>query len=261
MSIKSETIISNQERQEQITRFVEQRQRVTVEELCQQFAVSAATARRDLDMLAEQGKIQRVHGGAIALRRAPPEPPVLHRATEQAAAKTRIAQAAAARVADGETVFLGSGTTVLDVARQLRERRGLTVITNSLLVINALADASDITVVGLGGVLRRSEMSLIGHIAEQALAEVRTNKVIIGIRAIDVEQGLTNEYVQETMTDRAILKIGKEVIVVADHTKCGRVSTAFVAPLTAIHTLVTDTDAPKEFVEAVKEKGVAVIQV
>ena len=257
--MQTESALSNHERQQRLLRFIEQRQRITVNQIRDEFVVSLATARRDLVTLAEQGKVKRVHGGAIAIRHAAPEPPVLQRTAEQADDKSRIGRAAADLIADGETVFLGSGTTVLEVARNLHGRKNLTVITNSLLVINALADVPDITVVGLGGVLRHSEMSLIGHIAEQALSELRADKVIIGIRAIDAEQGLTNDYLPETMTDRAILKIGREVIVVADHTKCGSVSTALVAPLSAIHTLVTDASAPPEFVEAVSAQGVRVI--
>ena len=145
----------------------------------------------------------------------------MQRTAEQTSEKVRIGQAAADLIADGETVFLSSGTTVLEVARQLRGKRNLTVITNSLLVLNELADVPDITVICLGGMLRHSEMSLIGHITELALSELRADKVIIGIRAIDPENGLTSGYLPETMTDRAILKIGREVIVVADHTKCG----------------------------------------
>jgi DeoR/GlpR family transcriptional regulator of sugar metabolism len=251
--------LSNVERQNLLLRYIEQMQRVTVTQLCERFSISPATARRDLDSLAESGKVQRVHGGVLAVRKAPPELPALQRAAEQTSEKKRIAAAAAQLIQDGDTVFLGSGTTVAEIAVFLRERHSLTVITNSLFVINALADSPDINVISLGGILRRTEMSLIGHIAEGSLAEVRTNKVIIGIRAIDIEQGLTNDYVQETMTDRAILKIGQQVIVVADHTKCGRVATAFVAPLNNIHTLVTDTDTPAEFVEAVTAKGVQVI--
>jgi len=251
-------VISNVERQNRLLRYIEQKQRVTVPQLCEQFEISLATARRDLDSLAEQGKVQRVHGGAIAVRQAPPEPPALQRAAEQADEKKRIAVMTAGLIEDGEAVFLSSGTTVAEIAVHLRGRR-LTVVTNSLLVINALADSPEINLIALGGILRRSEMSLIGHIAEQSLAEVRTNKVIIGIRAMDVEHGLTNDYIQETMTDRAILKIGQEVVVVADHTKCGRVSTAFVAPITAIHTLVTDTETSQNFVAALSEKGIRVI--
>ena len=257
--MQTESALSNLERQQCLLRFIEQRQRITVNQIRDEFSVSVATARRDLEVLADQGKVKRVHGGAIAVRRAAPEPPILQRTAEQAGDKARIGRAAADLIRDGETVFLGSGTTVLEVAHNLHARKDLTVITNSLLVINALANAPDITVVGLGGVLRHSEMSLIGHLAEQALSELRADTVIIGIRAIDAEQGLTNDYLPETMTDRAILKIGREVIVVADHTKCGSVSTAFVAPLSAIHTLVTDASAPAEFVRAVSAQGVRVI--
>jgi DeoR/GlpR family transcriptional regulator of sugar metabolism len=102
-------------------------------------------------------------------------------------------------------------------------------------------------------------MSLIGHITEPALAEVRADKVILGIRALDVEHGLTNDYLPETMTDRAILKIGRQVIVVADHTKCGRVAPAFVAPLSVMTTFVTDSATPPEFVAALAERGVRVL--
>lgn len=250
--------LSNLGRQDRLLRYIEQVQRATVLELCQQFSISPATARRDLDALAGQGKVQRVHGGVLAMRSAPPELPALERTSEQGAEKKRIAAAAAALVGDGESVFLGSGTTVAEVAACLRGRTNLTVITNSLLVVNCLADSAGINLVCLGGVLRRSEMSLIGHIAEGSLAEVRTNTVIIGIRAIDIDQGLTNDYVQETMTDRAILRIGRQVVVVADHTKCGRVATAFLAPINAMNVLVTDREAPADFVIAARAKGVRV---
>jgi len=256
-----DTALSNVERQERMLRFVEQRQRVTVADICDQFGVSVATARRDLEALAERGRVRRVHGGALAIHRAPPELPALQRAGEQAAEKRRIGQAAAALVADGETVFLSSGTTTLEVARSLRSQRHLTVITNSLLALNELADTPEITLVGLGGLLRRSEMSFIGHITEQALAEVRADKVIIGIRAIDAEQGLTNDFLPETMTDRAIMRIAREVIVVADHSKCGRVSAAFVAPLSMMRTLVTDSGTSPEFVDSLRSQGIQVLVV
>jgi DeoR/GlpR family transcriptional regulator of sugar metabolism len=253
--------LSNIERQEHLRRFVQQRQRATVTEISEHFSISLATVRRDLEALAERGEVQRFHGGVIAVRNAPPELPVLQRTADQAEEKRRIGRAAAGLVKDGETIFLSSGTTVLEVARNLRERRNLTVITNSLLVINTLADAPGITLVGLGGILRHSEMSMIGHITEQALAEVHAHKIIMGIRALDVERGLTNDYLPETMTDRAILARGGEVIIVADHTKCGRLSTAFVAPITAMHKLITDAKAPSDLVEALRAKGIEVLVV
>lgn len=257
--MESNHTLSNVERQRRILAEIEQRQRIHVAQICQEFGVSEATARRDLEVLAEQGKVQRVHGGAIAVHAAPPELPVNDRSNEQHEEKQRIGAAAAALVRDGETVFISSGTTALEVARALRQRQNLTIITNSLPVINTLAGQPGITVITLGGMLRPTEQSFIGHIAEQSLAEVRADKVIFGIRSIHLDQGLTNEYLPETRTDRAILKIGREVIVVGDHTKMGRISTAFVAPITAVNTLVTDHDTPEEFVAALEERGITVV--
>jgi len=251
--------ISNVERQHAILHLIQQRKRITVAEICEIFGVSEATARRDLETLAEQGAIQRVRGGAILSQPAPPEPPLLERAKEQAEAKARIGRATAALINDHESVFLGSGTTVLEVARNLRTRQGLTVITNSLPVINLLAEVPNITLVSLGGILRPSELSFIGHITEQALAEVRAEKVIIGIRAISLEHGLTNDYLPETLTDRAILKVGRQVIVVADHTKLGVIASAYLAPLDVMDILVTDQDADPDFVQSLRARGIQVI--
>jgi DeoR/GlpR family transcriptional regulator of sugar metabolism len=251
--------VSGTDRQLQIRQLLERQQRISVADICSTFDISEATARRDLETLASQGKLQRVHGGAIAITQAPPEQPILQRQNEQTEDKIRIGQAAAALVQAGETVFLGSGTTVLEAARALRGRSDLTVITNSLPVVNALAGAGEITVICLGGMLRTSEFSFIGHITEQALTEVRADKVFIGTRAISLEHGLTHEYLPETMTDRAILKAGTEIIVLADHTKFGRAATVLLAPLESIHTLVTDKQTPQDFIEAVQARGLRVI--
>jgi len=259
--------LSNIERQRKILAEIETRQRISVGHICELYHVSEATARRDLEQMAAQGKIQRVHGGAIvnqpvvAARSAPPELPLIDRSMEQRDEKQRIGAAAAGMIRDGESVFISSGTTAVEVARNLKDRRNLTIITNSLQVINLLAGEPGISLVSLGGIYRSTEQSFIGHISEQALAEVRADKVIFGIRSIDLEQGLTNDYLSETRTDRAILKIGREVIVIADHTKLGRLSTAFVAPLSAVQRLVTDRLAPPEFVQALEGLGIQVLVV
>jgi len=251
--------VSGTDRQQQILQLLERQQRLSVAGICDTFDISEATARRDLETLANLGKLQRVHGGAIVLTQAPPESPILQRQNEQTDEKARIGQTAAALVQPGETVFLGSGTTVLEAARALRVRRGLTVLTNSLPVVNALAGSEEITIICLGGMLRESEFSFIGHITEQALAEVRADKALIGTRAISLEHGLTNEYLPETMTDRAILKCGQEIIVLADHTKFGRAATVLLAPLESIHTIVTDGQTPRDFLEAIQGRGLKVV--
>jgi len=254
-------LISGFERQNQILQWINLQQRISINEVCEQFMVSQATARRDLETLAGKGKVQRVHGGAIAVEKAPPEMPMLLRQIDQAAEKQRIGVAGARLVNDGETVFLGSGTTVLEVARNLKDRHNLTVITNSLPVVNLLSENPEITIVCIGGMLRPSELSFIGHITEQDLAEVRADKVFIGVRAINLEEGLTNDYLPETMTDRAILKIGHETIVVADHTKFGRVSTVMLVPIERVQTLITGGETSEDFIKEVIKRNIRIIVV
>jgi DeoR/GlpR family transcriptional regulator of sugar metabolism len=251
--------IPTPERQKQILSLLSQQGRLSVAEIVTQFSISEATARRDLETLASQGKGQRVHGGMIAVEQAPPELPILERENEQADEKTRIGRAAARLVENNETIFLGSGTTVLEIARNLRDHKGLTVITNSLPVLNTLAGLKEITVVSLGGMLRESELSFIGHITEQALVEVRADKVFMSTRGVSLEDGLTNDYLQETLTDRAILKSGREIVIVADHTKINRVSTVLLAPLNSMHTFVTNSEADKKFIQALKKQGINVV--
>jgi len=258
--------LSGAERRDHIVRFVTAHGRASVDELADALHISAATARRDIILLAQAGRVQRVHGGVRTLLTASgagaqPELPALQREQEQSTEKVRIGAAAAALIRPGETIFIGSGTTALAAARALRAHAHLTVITNSLLIVNALADAAHIELITLGGQLRRSEMSLIGHTAERALAELRADRVLFGIRAIDAHAGLTNEWLPETRTDRAILGVAREVVVLADHTKFGRIAPAFVAPLTAAHVVVTDRAAPPEQLAAVSAAGIRVVLV
>ncbi len=247
------------ERQKRILSLLTKQGRLSVTEIVEQFSISEATARRDLESLTSGGKAQRVHGGVIAVEQAPPELPILEREGEQADEKVLIGRATAKLVLDRETIFLGSGTTVLEVARNLRSHKGLTVITNSLPVLNVLTGIKEITVISLGGVLRESELSFIGHITEQALAEIHVDTVIMGTRGVSLEHGLTNDYLEETLTDRAILKTGREVIIVADHSKVKRVSTALLAALTSVHTFVTDSKSDKKFLQALRKQDIKVV--
>ena len=233
--------ISAIERQTQILQWISRRQRITVAEICRQFSVSEATARRDLDKLHEFGQIKRIHGGAIVVERTLSEVPVIQRINQNAEEKRRIGKLAATLIKEGDTVFIGSGSTTQEVARNLIGRQNITVITNAMTVINLLSQEESISLVAIGGFLRSSELSFIGHLTEQALHELRSQKVFMGIHAISLVEGLMSDYLPEVSTDRVIIQSAPEVVLVADHTKFGKVSTALVAPLSAIHTLVTDT--------------------
>jgi DeoR/GlpR family transcriptional regulator of sugar metabolism len=248
-----------EERQQQILEAVQSNRQVTVAELSHQFGVSEVTIRRDLRELADQGVLRRAHGGAVAAAPASPEAPVIRRMIQAESCKECIGRAAAALVSDGESVLIGSGSTTTYVARHLVDRKDLTVVTNALTVAIELASAQRVTVVVTGGVMRESELSLIGHIAEQSLREVRVDKVIIGIPAISLEKGLTNDYLPEVMTDRTIIEMAHDLILVADHTKFGKVASAYLAPVERITTLVTDAKADPEMLARLERMGIQII--
>jgi DeoR family transcriptional regulator of aga operon len=248
-----------EERQQLILETVRDSQKVTVAELSRRFDVSEVTIRRDLREMAKQGVLRRAHGGAIAAVPAPPEPPVVQRMTQANVCKACIGRAAAALVSDGESVFIGSGSTTAYVTRHLVDRKNLTVVTNALNIATELATARGVTVVVTGGMMRASELSLIGHIAEQSLREVRVDKVIMGMQAISPVGGMTNDYLPEVMTDRAIIEMAPELIVVADHAKFGKIASAYIAPLERITTLVTDVGVDPDTVAGLEEVGIQVI--
>ncbi len=242
--------ISKQERFEKISLMINTDGKVNVSDLSRMFSTSEVTIRRDLVEMDRLGLLHRVHGGAIRRDWDVSESPVLKRMREETEAKKRIGERAASLVKPGETIFLGSGSTVLEVARHLSKNISISVITNSLPVANLLADQDSIDLVVIGGMLRQSELSLVGHIAEQALREFRADHVFMGMRAIDLRHGFTSDYLPETLTDRAILGISPHVVVVADHTKFGRISSVFLAPVTAAQTIITDRGLPEEYVNS-----------
>lgn len=248
-----------EERLRRILEEVRKNGQVTVADLSHRFGVSDVTVRRDLRELDARGLLRRAHGGAVSAMPPSPEPPVIQRMLRQQSWKERIGRAAAAVVNEGESVFIGSGSTTAYVARCLADRDDLTVVTNALNIATELAGARGVTVVVVGGMMRASELSLVGHIAEQALREVRVDKVIIGMRAISLDEGMTNDYLPEVMTDRTVIQMASELILVADHSKFGKVASAYVAPVERVTTLVTDPETDAETLARLRAMGVRVI--
>lgn len=242
-----------------VVQIIRDKNKVSIAELSREMSVSEITIRRDLQDLSERGIIERVYGGAIIAKPNLIDLPVLQRIQKEKELKELIGFAAAALIKDGESVFIGSGSTTAYVARNLVNRKRLTIITNALNVGMEFSDSEGITVVVVGGMMRPSELSLIGHIADQALHEVRVDKVIMGITAISVTAGLSNDYLPEVMTDRAIFDMAPEVILVADHTKFGKVASGYVAPLNRITTLITDNKTNLDYLDQIRNMGINVI--
>jgi DeoR/GlpR family transcriptional regulator of sugar metabolism len=238
---------------------LEERGQVTVPEISELFSISEVTVRRDLEELDLEGALHRTHGGAVPLDDQRAEPPVLERYKENTLEKQRIGQAAANSLRDNETIFLGSGTTMLEIARRIPQEMHLTVITNSLPAVNELTNRQHVNLIIIGGMFRKDELSFIGYAAEQSLRDFRADRVFMSIRSIDLQQGFTNDYFPESSIDRFLFHFAPKVVIAADHTKFGRVSPVFVAPITAAHEIITDTGTPETTVTGLWDLGIHVV--
>lgn len=247
-------------RQRQILEYISARDSAQVAELGSAFGISLSTVRRDLREMEQSGLVRRVHGGVV-LAEERDESPRLQRAAHNPDEKQRIARAAAELVCDGSTIIISAGTTTGAMVPLLRPRRGLTVITNALHVAYQLTSLPHIDVIVLGGWLRHSESSLLGHLTAQALQELRADQIFIGAFGVDPEHGLTGANMQEVETDRRLLAAAREVIALADHSKLGRAGSVRLLPLEQVGRLITGAEAPEPAVHALRARGVAVQQV
>lgn len=227
--------------------------RVSVGGLARDLGVTPSTIRRDLARLARDGRIVRTFGGAE--RRGPSLPDARD---PRWAAKAAIADAAAARVQDGDTILVASGSTTLEFARRLVDRR-LTVMTNALDVATILVDRPGIELVVLGGVVRAGMHSTLGHIAELALRELRADALYMGIGAIGPDLALMNDSIPEILTDRALRRASRDCVVLADSSKFHTVAPAFVFDIDEVTTLITDGDLDPGDAVALRSRGVEVV--
>lgn len=246
------------ERHSHILRRLQEQGFVKVSDLAERLDVSEVTIRKDLRTLEERDLLYRTHGGA-----SPSDPYVLDRpvdekAEERADEKRRIGRAAAALVEPGESVVLASGTTVLEVARALRTRRQLTVVTSALNVALALREATDAEVLLLGGMLRPSSVSVVGPYAEDMLGEHAVARAFIGVDGIDLEHGISTTHALEAQLNRAMIRSAQRTVVVADSSKFGRRGFRRICGLEQVDILITDEDAPDSMVTAAEEMGVEV---
>lgn len=247
------------ERRQFIADLVRKQSSVRVRDLCARFQASESTIRRDLEYLERQGILQRMYGGASAVGEAataeqPPQdslPPV---------DEMRIGAATADLVAEGETVFLGPGTTALAVAHHIASKPGVTVVTNALSVAMYLTEQSRLPVILTGGQVERRETALLGHLAELTFRELRADRAIIDVHGIQIPDGVTAGSLSSAQFLRTVVGLLPQTTVVATADKWARVGPAFLAPLEAIDAIVTGLDAPPAMVWDLTELGIRVIQ-
>jgi DeoR/GlpR family transcriptional regulator of sugar metabolism len=215
------------------------------------------TIRRDLETLERLGGLRRVHGGAVSLYLSAEEAPFNIRALENIEAKTAIAVAAVALLVEGETVILDGGSTTMEVARSMRQRR-FTVMSLALRPVFELDGCPGITLLLPGGEVRTKELSLVGGLSEHALSQLRFDTFVMGVCGIDAVAGVTTHLLAEAEVKRSAVRAARRVIAVADASKIGRVAFGHVCDIADIDILVTDVSADDLTVEGLIVAGVDV---
>ncbi|MEP6899736.1 MAG: DeoR/GlpR family DNA-binding transcription regulator [Rhodanobacter sp.] len=245
------------QRRLQISELVRQHGSVQVASLARHFGVSAQTVRKDLRYLAERGVMARAYGGAIdsgAMGGAMVEPNYEAKRTSHLDEKRRIGVRAAALIKPGDTVALDSGTTAIQLAEALPDI-DITVVTNDFGVLTALAPKNNITIVMLGGELRRRNMAFYGGLTVEALDALHVDKLFLGVDGFDLERGITTHYEPEALLNRKMVEAARLVVSIADSSKFGKICLHRIIPVTALDVLITDTGAPEEIVHASQQLG------
>ena len=232
---------------------------IGVGEICRRLGVSPATVRRDLDQLEAGGAIRRVHGGAVSVESRLEEPLFDDKASIAAREKHRIAAAALAYLAPGDTIYLDGGSTVLEFARLLRERTNLTVVTNSLRAAHELAGRGPRLIL-IGGELRRLSQTMVGPLTRFALQELHVDKAFMGTIGLTMKEGLTTTDPGEAFTKQLVMGRARQVILLADSAKAGKVSFACAGRLEDVHVLVTDKRLDRHFAQELIKAGVKLIK-
>lgn len=246
------------DRQTQIVRLVEQHRTVRVSDLAVQFGVTEETVRRDLDQLQAQGHLSRVHGGATLPRSGTGyEATFSERESRNLEAKRFIAERAATLVRERDTLILDASTTALQLARVLPDLE-LTVLTNSVKIVQELAGRGRFSVIAIGGMVRAPSLSFVGPQAERTLRNYRVDKAFLSCKGVKPD-GVYESNELEAALKRVMMDIAGQVVLLADAEKVGQSAFALIGELAEVDVLVTDGATPAAFLREVAERGVQVL--
>jgi len=249
------------ERRAKILELLDKQGQVRVTQLTAMFGVSEVTIRNDLDKLEEKRLLIKTRGGGIQTPRVGFNYEFNKELTLFLKEKQAIGKKAAELVKEKDIIILDSGTTTLEVARNLTHVKDLTIITNGVLIAHELAHYPNLKIVMLGGSLRQSSLSLVGPIAEENLKTLFCDKVFLGVNGIDSKYGMFTTHIEDASLNRLMITMSKEVIVVTDSSKFLKRSFSILGPISSIDTLVTDANIPKDEMQHLNNAGVNTILV
>jgi DeoR family fructose operon transcriptional repressor len=246
-------------RLEQLRQILGQDRVVRVEELTQQLGVSSATVRRDLGELETLGEVQRVYGGAVSTGGRLDEPLFDDKTAVAAAEKRSIAEAALKYVKPNGTIYLDGGSTVLELARLLKDRSNITIVTNSLRAAVELAGRGPRLIL-VGGELRRLAQTTVGPLTRFMIQELHVDTAFMGTIGLSLDEGLTTTDPTEAYTKELVMEHAREVILLADSSKAHKISFTRAGTLEKVRTLITDSQFDRTFAKELHKRGIEVVR-
>ncbi|MGC1632888.1 MAG: transcriptional repressor AgaR [Gelidibacter sp.] len=249
------------ERRLAIVEEISQNSLVKIKDFVKRFNVSEVTIRKDLISLEEKGQLIRVRGGAIKnnSKSSFSHMTVNDKQEHNLLEKQQIGKAAAALIQEGDTIILDSGTTTLEVVKNLERFNNLKIITTALNVAIALNEFKRFNVIIPGGYLNNDTLSLTGHMAEAFLENFYCDKLFLGVDSFSIEKGLSTPVPEEAFVNQIMISIAKEVIAIFDSSKFHKRGFAFIANVKDIDTIITDSGIPQEINRKLIEMGKRVI--
>ena len=253
----SQNSYSAAERRDFAHKLLREQGHVTVSELSDELGVSEVTIRKDLSYLEDYNLLLRTHGGAILPDRFVYDRPFEEKAKQHSEEKSRIGKEAAKLVKDdNDTLFLDAGTTIIQVARNLAQKKNLMVVTNAVNVSLELLTRTDAEVLMLGGMLRSTSASVVGRFAEEMINQHACSKLFLGVDGFDLNYGLTTTHPLEAHVNQLMIENSEQTIVVTDSSKFGRRGLSRICRIDAINTVITDKDAPELTINKLEKAGI-----
>lgn len=249
------------DRHELILKKLQENGRVSIQELSDLINVSGVTIRKDLKLLEDKNLLFRTRGGASLNNPYTIERPINEKELINAEEKKRIARAAIELIGQNDSIMIGSGTTVFELARQLNPARMLTVITPAAKVTLELAGRRNVEVFQLGGIVRSNSSSVAGAHAERLLEDISCGVLFLGVDGIDLDFGFSITNIAEATLNQKMIETAQVVAILADSTKFGRRGLGRICDFEQVHYVVTDDKAPASAVKALEERGIKVVVV
>ena len=253
--------MSIRDRRDKVMEALKINKRVFADDLAKDLNVSPITIRRDLKRLADMSIVTIVTGGAVLNEGTTALPNIRARSQKMMQEKNKIAAFCADLIKEGNAVYLDTGTTNMEIAEAIRNRKNIAVLTHSLPVQNILADSEDIQLISMPGVYCKVKKGFFGEMTCRMINRFQIDIAFIGLSAIDLKTGIMSPDFQDQSAKLALIERARNKVAVFDHTKIGQVMFTQVCPLNALDMIVTDKLADEDFIERVKKFGVDVVQV